>query len=320
MSKDFDKSVKRLEALVTKYTNNITRIMTEALKNPNKSAKYWRDVNRQITLEYNKLSTVYRSWAKINIPASYRTSVKTIMVELNKQKSIAKKMKRVYSELVLSGASEVGVKSLYVNAIADWEASLIAGRNNLLKLTRKTKQGLIAESLIDQSVFEAIARGNLMQNTDKRIIGSLARTLNELAEVIDGEKYVIAGKRRYRPSYYAEMVTRVKFHEAQAFGALQVAKNYGTSLLQVSSHNTTTKICIPFENKIFSVNGKDKRFPPLYETSPFHVNCLHNMFPVFVEAMEVDDSLKGWEDFSKGTADKPPINSSFIPANLRKGI
>ncbi len=119
------------------------------------------------------------------------------------------------------------------------------------------------------------------------------------------------------PEYYAEMVTRVKFHEAQAQAAVVTAGNYGTSLVHVSSHNTTTAICQKFEGKVFSINGKDKRFPLLTDIPPFHVNCLHLLFPMFVESMEVEGTLKEWEAFSNGRSSMPPSPSNFKPIDTR---
>jgi hypothetical protein len=146
---------------------------------------------------------------------------------------------------------------------------------------------------------------------------TLAAQLSAAAEIIDGKKYVIAGARRFSPKYYAEMVTRSKFHEAQAQGALLTAQNYGTSLVQVSSHNTTTKICIPYEGKVYSIGGKDSRFPVLENISPFHPNCLHLLFPMFASAMEVDGSLEGWTAFSSGAIKVPPSPANFIPVDAR---
>ena len=90
--------------------------------------------------------------------------------------------------------------------------------------------------------------------------------------------------------------------------------------MQVSSHNTIYKACIPYEGKIFSVSGKDKRFPKLVHTPPYHVNCIHTMLPIFVAALEVDGTLKEWEKFSKGKTNKPPYPSGFVPISERSTV
>ena len=77
-------------------------------------------------------------------------------------------------------------------------------------------------------------------------------------------------------------------------------------------------ICIPYEGRIYSVNGKDKRFPPLDNTTPYHPNCLHLMFPAFVSAMEAQGSLDAFSAFSKGKISRPPVPAGFIPISKRK--
>ncbi len=129
--------------------------------------------------------------------------------------------------------------------------------------------------------------------------------------------FVQAGNRKFSPSYYAELVARTKFHEAHSIAAVSQAGNYGTDLLQVSSHNTPTAICVPFEGKIFAVGGGDKRFPPLSDTPPYHPNCLHLLFPTFVEAMEVQGTLDSFSAFSRGKISRPPVPAGFVPVGQR---
>ncbi|GAG70788.1 unnamed protein product, partial [marine sediment metagenome] len=100
-------------------------------------------------------------------------------------------------------------------------------------------------------------------------------------KMVDERHFIQAGKFKYRPHYYAEMVARTKFHQAHSQATLVQAQNYGTDLVEVSSHNTTTKICIPFEGNIYSIKGTHPVFPPLTDTAPFHPNCLHLIYPTF---------------------------------------
>jgi hypothetical protein len=95
------------------------------------------------------------------------------------------------------------------------------------------------------------------------------------------------------------------------------ANNYGTDLVQVSSHNTTTKICMPYEGKVYSISGKDKRFPPLMNTPPYHPNCLHLIFPTFESGMIAQGTLDSFSAFSMGKISKPPLPASFKPISKR---
>lgn len=56
-------------------------------------------------------------------------------------------------------------------------------------------------------------------------------------------------------------------------------------LVQASAHNATCGICSIYQNRIYSVNGKDKRFPKLpkefIKYGGFHNGCRHTFSPVF---------------------------------------
>lgn len=319
----FRESIDGLNKSLTYRTNRISAILLKAYNNPKVSARYWNSVRRALDTQYKAMDKLYRTWAKKNIPTAYKASVKELMTRLNRSKTIAKRAKRSFSDIVTSNKSMQIQAVLVRDAITDWNQSLRLGQANVNRLTRRTQQTLLSESLVDASIIESVASGNLMNNTFIRTINlsqSLASQLDEVATVIDGEKYVIAGSRRFRPKYYAEMVTRVKFHEAQAQAAVITAGNYGTSLVQVSSHNTTTAVCQEFEGKIFSINGKDGRFPPLVDVPPYHVNCLHLLFPMFESAMEADGSLNQWIDFSNEKTGTPPSPASFVPLDKRKAV
>lgn len=321
---NFEKLSREKIALLNKSiqyrTNRITAILTAAYKNAKPTAKYWNTVRKNLDIQYRALDSIYSTWIKKNIPLVYRAAMKDLFTRLNRSKDIAKRAKRSFIDLATSPRTQQIQNILIRDAITDWVAALNQGQANLVRLTRRTQQALLSEALLDKSVAEAIASGNLMNNTFIKSVNmseTLAGQLTEVATVINGEKYVIAGSRRFTPKYYAEMVSRVKFHEAQSRAAMQTAGNYGTSLVQVSNHNTITPLCMEFEGKVFSMNGKDSRFPTLINTPPFHVNCLHLLFPMFESAMEVDGSLKGWEDFSNNRINRPPYPSSFIPVSER---
>lgn len=64
---------------------------------------------------------------------------------------------------------------------------------------------------------------------------------------------------------------------------LQNAKNMKTDLLEVSAHECSCKYCANFQGKVFSITGKDKRYPKLpnevLQTGSFHKGCRHTFFP-----------------------------------------
>lgn len=310
--KDFAEKFIPLKKKLTTLELKLQKIILLSLKDPKKSAVYWNKIRKEIEIVYKQMNVVFESWAKIELPKRYAASLKLIDKVIKTTASIIEKAKVPANTLLHSGASRQIVQALYREAVETFATSTTLGMKNAFTFTRLTQQALLEEGLIDITIAEGFAEGNL--NTG---IGRLSKLFKEQLDSINGGQYVQAGRYRYKPSYYAEMVGRVKFHDAHSEASLSQARNHGTDLVQISSHNTTTAICIDYEGRVYSISGDDKRFPPLDNTPPYHPNCLHLMYPTFESAMEVQGTLDKFSDFSKGRIDRPPVPASFIPSKNR---
>lgn len=279
--------------------DEITSILLKAFNRPSRKAYYWRKARASIKGQYILMDKAFKREARKALILVYNESVKELKDRLNRNPTVKKQfdrgrksLGRVKIQALLSKETEV-IQAMYIDAIADWERALSVGKANIDRVTRKTKQKLVEEFFIDQSVAEAYQTGDLMNNTFIKTVAmdkSLASLLKDAAVMIDNKWYVQAGSKRYSPKYYADMVTRTKFHEAQSYAAINTALAYGTSLVQVSNHNTTTAVCQQYEGKIFSINGEDPNYEQLGEAPPFHPNCLHLLYPVFVSGLAIDAS------------------------------
>lgn len=310
--KDFKLKYAPLKKKLTTLELKLQKIILLSLNDPKKATAYWNKVRKEIELVYKQMNIVFEAWAQVNLPKRYIQSLKSIDRTLKATASIIEKAKLPSTKLLHGSASRQIVQALYREAVETFTASTALGMKNVFTFTRLTQQALISEGLIDVVIAEGFSEGNLQTG-----IGRLSKLFKEQLEVINGGQYVQAGRYKYKPSYYAEMVGRVKFHDAHSEASLSQARNYGTDLVQVSSHNTTTEICMQYEGKVFSISGTDKRFPPLTASPPYHPNCLHLIYPTFESAMEVQGTLEKFSDFSKGRIDRPPTPASFIPAEDR---
>ncbi len=311
---DFNSRFASLNKSLERIENNILKILTGAVKDPKITKKYWIAVEREIDQQYAYMVNVFDNWAEKEIPLRYRRSIRQMAKRINATKSITNTARLNTIELLHTRGSAQVMGLLYNSALDDFVIAASKGRKNVKRFTRLTRQKLIHDRLIDldlSTIF--IEHGNL----GKAVAGVSSRLWNAMADQAENKRFVQAGKRHYKPSYYAEMVGRVKFHEAHSEASLMQAKNYDTDLIQVSSHNTKTAICLDFEGKVFSISGKDKRFPLLTENSPYHPNCLHLQFPTFEGAMEVQGTLDSFSAFSKGDISRPPLPASFIPVDER---
>lgn len=316
--KAFRKSFSSLRDSLNFHTKKINNILNRALAKPSRSNVYWNGVRSDLDREYAALFKLYDEWSKKNIPIMYRGALIAVEKQISQMANVTAKASKTVSQLMTGQAAQQITQALYRDSMASWLTGLTNGKSNMYRLTRMTQQAVVQEWLIDKTAAQAIESGDI-----RNFSNILARNSSQYANLLNAhnnERYIQAGSKKYRPEYYAEMVSRVKFHEAQSSASLAQAVNYKTDLMVVSSHNTTTEICLKFEGKIFSISGNDKRFPPLTEMSPYHPNCLHLMFPQFESALEASGTLAGFSDFSKGKAAKPPHPTGFIPVSEREVI
>ena len=117
--------------------------------------------------------------------------------------------------------------------------------------------------------------------------------------------------RRWSLHTYCSMVTRTTSRQAEIAAVLTADPEH--DLYKISSHNTTCKICAPFEGRVYSRSGTDPDFPPL--ASAFgkidrggpdtlantwlniHPNCLHVLIP-WTPAGRTAEEIQKIKDFS----------------------
>lgn len=317
MSKAFEADIKKrltpLMKKLRKLENEIYTLVVDSVSNAKMSSAYWNMKKVQLNKLYAKMNLVFSSWAKKEIPKSYARSLGLIQKRIKAGVFIVERAKKGLRDLLQAKASRQIVQGLYFSTVESFLTASMAGKQNLRNLFIQTQQMLVNESMVNVAVATGFEMGDLREA--KTLLKGLFET--PIWEATKKKQFIQAGRYKYRPHYYAELVARTKFHQAHSQAALMQGLNYGTDLQQVSTHNTTTKICIPFEGKIFSTSGKSKRFPPLTDTPPYHPNCLHLIFPTFESAMEVQGTLKRFSEFSLGNIIRPPIPKNFIPVGAR---
>lgn len=112
--------------------------------------------------------------------------------------------------------------------------------------------------------------------------------------------------RRWRLDTYAEMVARTTTREAATVATINTCREFGLDLVRVTTHYPTCHLCAPLQGKVFSLSGKDKRYPKYGENEariPRHPNCRHSIHPY---VRELDDNAEETERFSNQPLDKDP--------------
>jgi hypothetical protein len=280
---EFATSFKSLSAELTRETNIITRTLTDAIASGEKGLDYWTKVRITIEGAYNKMLKKFSDWSKEAIPEQYKKYVTDIGKKMQDMKGITNMAVSTVNKFESAIGSSAITAPLYKDAILDMAKAITAGKSNMVRLTRMTQQKLVDEFTIDSAIAKAYESGDL---------GNVTKILTESSPAYK-QLFMNMGTlevkgRMFDPVYYAEMVARTKFHEAQSEASKSTAELYGTDLVIVSSHNTTTPLCQEHEGKIYSISGNHPDYDKLEESPPFHPNCLHLLYPYFETALEAE--------------------------------
>ena len=105
---------------------------------------------------------------------------------------------------------------------------------------------------------------------------------------------------------YATMVCRSARTESANAENLRIAKAFDTDLVECVGNAVTCEVCAQYRGRVFSVSGKDKRYPPLRDgiNSPLkngydliHPNCRCE-FRAYFEALHSDEENEAKRKFS----------------------
>lgn len=115
---------------------------------------------------------------------------------------------------------------------------------------------------------------------------------------------------------YAQMVARTTTKEAGNIARENQLTENGYDLMMMTSHYPTCAKCAPLQGRVFSISGKDKRFPPLSAAYPtgyhiVHPNCRHVLTP-WIEDLASDDERN--TAIARGAE---PLTDNRTPAEVK---
>lgn len=101
---------------------------------------------------------------------------------------------------------------------------------------------------------------------------------------------------------YAAMAARSARIESVNIGEIGRALQSGTDLVKMTEMPQCCKLCSAYQGKVYSISGKDKRFPALFKTvlkngyALPHPNCRHEFIPWHEEIEDPADVEKAIKD------------------------
>lgn len=156
---------------------------------------------------------------------------------------------------------------------------------------------------INEAQDEALRAAGLAATGEKLATGGTIRQMQ--ASLIDKlqeqgfmtVQYGRGNRARQVPlDVYAEMVARSTTREAGNLAReVQLSEN-GYDLVKMSKHYPTCEKCAPLQGRVYSISGKDKRFPPLSKAFPsiyrnVHPNCRHSIH-AYIEALQEPEEIQ----------------------------
>ena len=113
---------------------------------------------------------------------------------------------------------------------------------------------------------------------------------------------------------------------------LELAKTLGTDLVEMSCHGCVCSECAKYQGRVFSLSGKDRRFPKIpdafFEYGGIHEGCSHTFSPCYgnTDALFYDNTLRYYPTIKKKyqkdiiTFSNRPFVDDRPPEDIEKAV
>jgi hypothetical protein len=156
-----------------------------------------------------------------------------------------------------------------------------------------------ANNFVGRQISDAVRKAGLDAVSRKIATGQTVKECkkNLVNMLIDQGLNGIKDKRGRMISLdaYASTVARSTTAEATNTATTNQLTELGYDLVKMTEHSPTCAVCALYQGRVYSISGKDTRFPPLSvafsgEFANIHPNCVHRLFP-YIESL-ADDFAK----------------------------
>jgi hypothetical protein len=210
-------------------------------------------------------------------------------------------------KIYLNGMSDAVRQLIDAGAISSgFTASLTGINQSAVQILAANLYGDLsdANSLVGRRIDDLFRQAGIQAVTTKvstgQTIPQAQKNLRQLLVDQGVSAFVDSAGRNWSLDTYAAMVTRTTSAEATNRGTLNQLSGLGYDLVAITEHFPTCPICAPYQGRIYSISGKDERFPALFGTAfsvayaTIHPNCAHRLRPIVWElltAAEQRDAL-----------------------------
>ncbi|WP_027309351.1 phage minor capsid protein [Caloramator sp. ALD01] len=259
---------KQIQALVEIYRQGFIEVLKVLLQKEAKKQNtvFYKDQLKQIMQILNQIDKDAAKWIQEVIPQVYQDNYTQVLAYINKvgmQKDIRPEFAQIHQRAI-----DVIAQNMYDNLR---QATQFAGRK--------------INDYYRQAALEVSAKKYSSGQTIKDMTKELQQKL--LTQGLTGFKDKLG--REWRLDRYAEMVARTTTAEIASVATLNTCEEAGIDLVKMTTHYPTCEKCAPLQGKVFSISGKDKRYPKLEDRyrPPVHPNCYSKDTEVY--------TINGWK-------------------------
>ncbi|MPW25958.1 hypothetical protein GC105_09160 [Alkalibaculum sp. M08DMB] len=275
---------KQLENLKKVYLSAREKLLDTIINYQGVGTKtYYNTVLKQLNAEIERLNTETNFYINTEIPKEYQTGIDEVYSYFIKNNLMMNKPS-MFANIHMDAVYALSREMQYQVQ----EGIAQAGRQVIRYLDESRDNALRAAGL--EATAEKVASGSTIQDMK-----------NNLVEKLQDEGFMTVqygqGKNAYQVSLdsYASMVARSTTREAGNLARENQLIDNDYDLVQMSTHYPTCHICAKFQGRVYSISGKDKRFPPLSQAFAsgyrnIHPNCRHIIVP-WIENLQTNEEI-----------------------------
>lgn len=227
--------------------------------NPKKPVVYLRHTVLVDIEEITKhLEEETRVWLEHEVPKQYKEGSFRAIRDCKAQELV---LTRTEFGQIHKEAIETLVEDAYLDFANGIEGVKRAGREFISEMVkRKINERIVVGAIKGEGVYK------------------IKREVKKLVENRGFTALIDRGGKRWKIDRYAEMLVRTHIIKANNAGLVNRLLENGVELVEMSRHSSSCPICEPYEGRVFTLTGNDKRHGKAPDL-PIHPNCRHSFLP-----------------------------------------
>jgi Phage minor capsid protein 2 len=249
-------STEKLIQLYTEANLQLLALIQTLEEGPTKRKK--EQLQKQVQNILNQLTETAAEGARQIIEDSYGDGSAAAIRELKRQGLLASQLEATMKTVLHTRAVQAIVDETFYRILEASDHMAQDAKDRIESIVRTANQRSLVEGVSRrQATKDAIAEVNQVG-----IRGMVAKN----GAVIPAEKY---------------MANVIQYHQRQAHveGVLNRMTDNNSDLVYVNTVGITCQLCAQYQGRVYSLTGKDSRFPKLTVRPPYHGHCVHSTSP-----------------------------------------